>query len=90
MMQHFTIDLTGVTTDSQLHDRLIEGLDLPDYYGRNLDAFWDCLGDLSGDVEIVVVNAHLVENAGQYMDMLLEYQDSCPHRISVVFARDTI
>jgi RNAse (barnase) inhibitor barstar len=28
---------------SQVHAALSAGLDLPDYFGRNLDALWNCL-----------------------------------------------
>ncbi len=37
------------------HDYLMELFDFPDYYGKNLDALYDCLGDL-GDTEVIVIN----------------------------------
>lgn len=37
------VDLSNVTTVSQLHDTLQEVLSLPDYYGKNFDALHDCL-----------------------------------------------
>ena len=37
------------------HDYLKELFDFPDYYGKNLDAFYDCLGDLS-DTQVIVIN----------------------------------
>ena len=39
----YRIDLTGIGNRSELHDRLQEALPLPVWYGRNLDAFYDCL-----------------------------------------------
>ena len=37
------------------HDYLKELFDFPDYYGKNLDALYDCLGDLS-DTQVIVIN----------------------------------
>ena len=39
----YRIDLTGIGNRADLHDRLQEALPLPVWYGRNLDAFYDCL-----------------------------------------------
>ena len=36
-----------ITTREQLHDALSEALELPEWYGRSLDALYDCLTDLS-------------------------------------------
>jgi ribonuclease inhibitor len=40
-----TIELDGrkMTDRAALHDYLCEALELPDYYGRNLDALYDLL-----------------------------------------------
>lgn len=37
------LDLSGCKTLWDLHTRIQEALDFPDYYGKNWDAFWDCL-----------------------------------------------
>ena len=42
-MKKATINLTGCRSVRDLHKRVREGLGFPDYYGNNLDAFWDCL-----------------------------------------------
>ena len=40
-----TLDVSGLTTSDELHDLLASRLAFPGYYGRNWDAFWDCITD---------------------------------------------
>ena len=42
-MEKILLDFTGCNYISQIHKILKEGFDLPDYYGENWDALWDCL-----------------------------------------------
>ena len=42
-MKKTTIDCTGIAEKSQLHQALFEVLELPVWYGHNLDALFDCL-----------------------------------------------
>lgn len=63
------LKLDGRTIESreELHTRLAEGLSLPAYYGRNLDALYDCLTDLAEKTTIVVTHlAKLEEHLGAY------------------------
>lgn len=39
----YIIDLTGVRSRKKLHNRIEEGLPVPEWYGRNLDALYDIL-----------------------------------------------
>lgn len=53
-----------------LHDTLAESLGLPEYYGRNLDALYDCLTDYRCQVIIYVQNRDaLAAHLGSYADM---------------------
>lgn len=45
----YTIDLKNAKTLWTLHEAIKSGFMLPDYYGMNMDALWDCL---TGDIEI--------------------------------------
>lgn len=53
----YAIDLTGVSGKKELHERLRRALPLPEWYGNNLDALHDALGELPGPAEIVFRNA---------------------------------
>jgi RNAse (barnase) inhibitor barstar len=44
-MRELLLDLSGVTNASQLHELLASALRFPDYYGRNWDAFDECVAD---------------------------------------------
>lgn len=40
------IDISNVTSTSELHARLAESLSFPSFYGKNWDAFWDSITGL--------------------------------------------
>ena len=45
---------------SAAHAHLAERLDLPSYYGRNLDALYDVLTEIGADTEIIQIGrAHV-------------------------------
>ena len=66
--------LDGGSVDSReaLHRALKDALSLPDWYGNNLDALFDCLTDLHEPTELTVLNARkLRESLGGYAQALL-------------------
>lgn len=56
------LDAGRMTSKEESHAYLKEILNLPEYYGNNLDALHDCLEEMT-NVEIIVENE---ENAGSY------------------------
>ena len=48
-------------------------LDLPEYYGKNLDALHDCLTDFR-DLTLIIVNS---DCGGYFRKLLPVMQDSC-------------
>ncbi len=56
------LDLTGCEYLDELHIRIKEALEFPDYYGNNLDAFWDCI-NCDSDVDFVtIIGCELIAN----------------------------
>ena len=53
-MKRVELIASQLTDKDILHDVLIRELELPEWYGRNLDALHDCLTQLQ-DVELVLV-----------------------------------
>lgn len=60
------IELDGLETMEEVHDRFARALDLPEYYGRNLDALFDCLTEQAGDVTVRLLHREaLIERLGR-------------------------
>ena len=56
-MNYITLDFSGVKSLWQLHEYFKEVFELPDYYGRNMDALWDCLRcSFEEDTTIILKN----------------------------------
>lgn len=54
----------------EVHDYLAEILDLPEHYGRNLDALRDCLTEMAGPVLISVVRSREEGELSGFFDKL--------------------
>ncbi|AFQ58515.1 barstar family protein [Bacillus subtilis] len=73
-MRKIIIDGRDFENIEVLHDDLKDKLDFPDYYGRNLDALWDCLtGWVDLPLTLVLKNFEFSNTfLGSYADDVLE------------------
>ena len=78
-MNVVTIDGAAIETRDALHDELSRQLRLPAWYGRNLDALYDCLTALQEDTELRLVHGDdLFAHLGIYADVLRSVlNDAC-------------
>ena len=53
-MKNIVLDLDCLETREEIHSLLKKELDLPEYYGNNLDALYDCLTELQEDTVISI------------------------------------
>ena len=70
-MRTFTLSCENLLSREQAHAYLAQVLELPAYYGRNLDALYDCLTDLAPCV-IRLENATLLRQDGGYGALILQ------------------
>lgn len=65
------LDGEMIKDKEMLHDILADTLNLPDWYGRNLDALHDCLTDIREETEIRIQNeSALADHLGNYASAL--------------------
>lgn len=56
-MNYITLDFDGIKSLWTLHEYFKEVFNLPDYYGHNMDALWDCLNcSFESPITIVLKN----------------------------------
>lgn len=89
MIDSIILNGTKMTSKEVLHRYVARRLDLPDYYGNNLDALHDCLRDLSEDTRITVTHTdkllHCLDAYGEsFLTVLRDSAEENP-RLTVEF-----
>ena len=69
------------------HHYLRQKLDLPEYYGGNLDALWDVLSTVSEPLQInLLFRDQLEKNLGRYgIDLIQVFQDAAKGNSNLCF-----
>ncbi len=71
-MKKFSLNLADVCDRAGLHWLLQKQLELPDYYGQNLDALWDLLSEIRDETCLELQGAEVLrERLGNYADKFL-------------------
>lgn len=83
-MLEFMLDGQDVDSRATLHRLFAQGFNLPEYYGANLDALFDFLGDIGNDTLITIRNwrqldASLGDYAMRLMALLWRASRENPH-----------
>ena len=94
----YVMDFTNVKYYLEMHEVIRKGLDFPDYYGRNWDAFWDCLTNMYGNpINIKIIGIEVIErkfgNAAEMMlEILKEFKceedEFCQGRVKIEILRE--
>lgn len=71
-MKYVILDGKEMISIDAAHEYLADKLNLPEYYGGNLDALWDILSTISEPIKIVLENEDkMIFNLGGYAELLL-------------------
>ncbi len=86
-MEKIVLDGRRMTDRVRAHAYLKASLSLPDYYGGNLDALWDCLGDMPPtDIELRNVSELLAALGGYGCKLLGVFYDAAEERRGLTFS----
>ena len=88
-MKTIRLDVTNIATVNALHVYLAYMLDLPDYYGRNLDALHDVLGEISDQTRIVLTGQPASGEMAAYLPRLVRvFADAAQENGMLYIQRD--
>ena len=76
-MKTITLDITNIETVRALHIYLAYMLSFPAYYGKNLDALYDCLTDVSEPTRIILHTKGVRGEMAAYMPRLMQVFRDC-------------
>ena len=62
-MMKATLNGQEILCCGAFHARIARAFDFPDYYGKNLDALYDCLTDLPEGSELVITHFDALETS---------------------------
>lgn len=86
-MKTVTLKGSEVIDMRDIHKVFVEALDLPDYYGNNLDALHDCLTEQPEPVTIELCETDQMDlNLGVHFDALLRMLMDAAAEGSVIIA----
>ena len=74
----YNIDFKNINSRETLHNKLKKSLKFPEYYGMNLDAFWDCLTDIIDHGVVITLDN---------FDYIEEYDAQYAKKIHEIFER---
>ena len=84
----YTVDCSKMQNKASAHDELQRALQLPEYYGRNLDALYDCLMDLPA-CTVVLEGIAALEELGPYGEYILDvFQDAAREREGLILEKE--
>lgn len=87
-MKEIVFDWEDITTTDNAHSYIKEKLDLPRYYGKNLDALWDVLSTYNERVEIKFINTDfLLDCLGGYGNSIIKvFEDANNENENIIFS----
>ena len=86
-MKIIVLDGRKMTDRETTHTYLKKKLNLPDYYGKNLDALFDCLCEMDGAQIILTYVSEMKDNLRRYADNIINVFEAAEEKnpkISVI------
>ncbi|MBE6038131.1 MAG: ribonuclease inhibitor [Anaerofustis stercorihominis] len=79
------IDCKKFTDKNSAHEEIMQAMEFPGYYGKNLDALWDMLTEITDDTLILLVNSsYAAEDTENIIHLFREAEEENP-RLRIAF-----
>ena len=83
-MKSVILDTKKMVEKEKMHDYLAKKFDLPEHYGRNLDALFDCLCEINEPTLIKLKNENDLDSATKE-SLIQLFRDVCNENALVKF-----
>ena len=84
-MRKCVLDCSGITDPEVFHDVLVEALALPQWYGTNLDALYDCLTSIMEETDITLQHFGKLSSAfAGFREVFQDAQEANPN-LHIIF-----
>ena len=83
-MKSVILDAKKMVKKEKMHDYLAKKFDLPEHYGRNLDALFDCLCEINEPTLIKLKNENDLDSATKE-SLIQLFRDVCNENALVKF-----
>ena len=86
-MKSIILNGSKIKNMETFHEQIAVALDFPDYYGKNMDALWDCLtGHIDTEIELIWENHinfknHALNDFNKIIDIFKELREESPEFI---------
>ncbi len=93
-MKYITLDFAGIKSLWELHEYFKTVFQLPEHYGRNMDALWDCLYysfEFPTTIKLKNISA-IPDEMGDEVEIMLELFDDLQRedkKVTVVVEADS-
>jgi RNAse (barnase) inhibitor barstar len=87
MNEELLVDLSGIMDEETFHEYVSKKLNFPEYYGYNLDSFWDCITD---EEQSSMPKKLVVEGLAALRDFLPDIHDAlvtCLHDYAIEYPK---
>ncbi|MEA1975856.1 MAG: barstar family protein [Bacillota bacterium] len=86
-MKNIILDGNKMTSKKETHIYLKEMMNLPNYYGHNLDALWDILTSTCYKQNISLINTHnLINHLNKYGENLIKvFKEASDENKNIIF-----
>ena len=83
-MKSINLDAQRMCEKDKMHDYLAKKFDLPEHYGRNLDALFDCLCEINEPTLIKLKNEKFLDDSAKE-SLIRLFRDVCNENELVKF-----
>ncbi len=85
-MKHYILNGKKMTDKISAHEHISGVMAFPDYYGKNLDALWDMLTQMTEPVKIILENPSALSAMGEYGEKLIDtFKEAQEENENVIF-----